>query len=92
MKCLKYKRRTASLKTIRNSFPLDRIIYETTNGFYGYLRQYSGYDIHHFIDAKHLIPIGIAQMNEFRNLALAYHTECSFNKGVQTENHSFNTM
>lgn len=90
MKCLKYIRRTASLKTIRKSFPLDRIVCPTTNGFYGYLRQYSGYDIHHFIDEKHLIPIGIAQMNEFRKLA--YHTECSFNKGVQIENHSFNTM
>ena len=104
LKCLKYIRRPNTMKTIRKPFPLDRIVYQSTGGFYGYYIR-SGSDsgvgadddgdtthsIHHqLIEANHLIPIGITQLSEFHKLA--HHIECSMNERVRIENHSSNTI
>lgn len=100
LKCLKYIRRPNTMKTIRKPFPLDRIVYQSTGGFYGcYIRSDSGvgadddgdttHSIHHqLIEANHLIPIGITQFNEFHKLA--HHIDCSINERVRIENHSSN--
>lgn len=93
LKCLKYIRRPNTLKTINKPFPLDRIVYESTGGFYGYIQRddNTGHSIHHqFIEANHLIPIGITQLSEFHKLA--HHSECSMNGRVRIENHSSNTI
>lgn len=91
IKCLKYIRQPSALKTIKKSFPLDRCVYRCGSGLYGYLWQYNECDIHHFIEANHLIPIGITQMNEFYKLAHHNHTHCASNGSVQIENQSSDT-
>lgn len=94
LKCLKFIRRPNTIKTIRKPFPLDRIVYQTIGGFYGYNRPEctSGHDIHHqLIEANHLIPIGITQLSEFHKLA--HHVECcSTNERVRIENQSSNAI
>lgn len=90
LKCLKYIRQANTIKTIRKPFPLDRIVYQTIDGFYGYswAECKREHDIHHqLIEANHLIPIGITQLNEFHKLV--HHVECcSVNERVRIENQS----
>lgn len=95
LKCLKYIRQPNTMKTIRKPFRLDRIVYPSTGGFYGYKRRdATTHQIYHqLIEANHLIPIGITQLSEFHKLA--HHRiecSCSFNESVRTENHSSNTI
>lgn len=97
LKCLKFIRRPNTMKTIRKPFRLDRIVYPSTGGFYGYMRcDTRTHQIHHqLIEANHLIPIGITQLSEFHKLA-HHHIECScscsVNESVRIENHSSNAM
>lgn len=96
LKCLKYIRRPNTMKTISKPFPLDRIVYQSSGGFYGYYIRRDDNDdntthsTHRLIEANHLIPIGITQLSEFHKLA--HHIECSINERVRIENHSSNTI
>lgn len=104
IKCLKFIRRSNTMKTInKKTFPLDRIVYESAgNNYYGYMdcappptTTTAATQLHHtdeiyhqFIEANHLIPIGITQLREFHKLALHHHIECcAVNKSVRIENH-----
>lgn len=76
LKCLKFIRRSTTMRTIRKPFPLDRIVYQSIvghAGYYGYMQQHddsSRHEIYHqLIEANHLIPIGITQMSAFHKLA-----------------------
>lgn len=96
IKCLKYIRRPNTMKTIRKPFRLDRIVYPSTGGFYGYKRSdATTHQIYHqLIEANHLIPIGITQMNAFQKLAqhIECECECSVNESVRIENRSLNAI
>lgn len=107
IKCLKFIRRPNTMKTIKSPFPLDRIVYESAgNNYYGYMddcvataavaQLYHPDESHHqFIEANHLIPIGITQMREFHKLAAHHHRIecCAVNKSVRIENrHSSNAQ